>query len=131
MVHAGRTTASDWAFVIDSNIAEDQCGPCAQRWHRSSIGGIQTFQPLLGALQLPDNVRRNFLERDAEFKHGSLGSAPPARDLPMGTHKLHVRMLPQVEQQRSLAGIELLAESGDRFGVPRRSISRTKDADVE
>src|SRR5579884_1589428 len=73
----------------------------------------------------------NFLQCDAELEHGCFCTASPAGDLPVRADEFHVWVLSEVEQQRRLARIELLAESGDRLRLPGRTVCRTEDADVE
>ena len=78
-----------------------------------------------------EDLLRDFPQRDVEFEHRRFRPAAPPAHLPMRADKLDLWPRRQVEQQRNFLAIELLRKSRDRLGIPRRTIRRPVDADIE
>src|ERR1700752_1278393 len=81
--------------------------------------------------RLAEDVGGYFFDGHAELEHRYFGSASPARYFPVRTNKLHVWMRAEIQQQRSLAAIELLREFGEGLWVPHGTVGGADDADVE
>ncbi len=76
------------------------------------------------------NLLRNFAQRYMKLKHRRFRTAPPPCHVPVCADKLDLRPRREIQQQRNFLAIELLRESDDRFGIPRRAIRRPVYADV-
>jgi hypothetical protein len=146
----GRGSTQDF-FGAEHLFVERYCGiealnndvecnsekPCEYRMdpHEGSLPARMEEQLTLLQAHAPGRLGQDFLwdfpQSDAEFEHGRFRPAAPPSHFPMGTDELDLWPCRQIEQQRNFLTIELLWKSRKRFGIPRRAIRRTEDADIE
>ncbi len=107
-----------------------------RRWafrSRSSLSTAVEIRAVLLRFSLGflEDVGRNLARAELELEHGGVGSASPAPHFPMRPQKSHSHVLRQVEEQRLLAGVELLRKDQQWLRAEISAVSGTPHADVD
>src|ERR1700691_1186632 len=77
------------------------------------------------------NFLRNLAQRYAELEHRGLRATAPAVDFPMGANCFYFRRDRDVDEQRVFSTIKFLRKRREGFGIKRRAVGGTVNADVE